>query len=179
MTDERSKTDVSSDEVIRKYFDMVYKLALSQTKNQTFAEDVTQDVFVKLLRSGKRFEGDEHLRYWLVRVTINECKSLFRKPWRRVEDIEAYAETLQAPSEQHRDLLVRVMRLPEKYRVPMVLHYYIGLSTDEVARAIKVPAATVRTRLARGRAKLKSLIEEEDHVPAPFVQRGHESAARL
>lgn len=47
MTDERSKTDVSSDEVIRKYFDMVYKLALSQTKNQTFAEDVTQDVFVR------------------------------------------------------------------------------------------------------------------------------------
>ena len=70
----------------------------------------------------------------------------------RFEDIEAYAETLQAPSERHRDLLVRVMKLPEKYRVPMVLHYYIGLSTDEVARAIKVPAATVRTRLARGRA---------------------------
>ena len=50
MTDERSKTDVSSDEVIRKYFDMVYKLALSQTKNQTFAEDVTQDVFFDLYR---------------------------------------------------------------------------------------------------------------------------------
>lgn len=88
-------------------------------------------------------------------------KALFRKPWRRVEDIEAYAETLQAPSERHRDLLVRVMRLPEKYRVPMVLHYYIGLSTDEVARAIKVPAATVRTRLARGRARLKSMLEGE------------------
>lgn len=53
------------------------------------------------------------------------------------------------------------MRLPEKYRVPMVLHYYIGLSTDEVVRAIKVPAATVRTRLARGRARLKSMLEGE------------------
>ena len=51
MTDERSKTDVSSDEVIRKYFDMVYKLALSQTKNQTFAEDVTQDVFVRFIQN--------------------------------------------------------------------------------------------------------------------------------
>ena len=51
MTDERSKTDVSSDEVIRKYFDTVYKLALSQTKNQTFAEDVTQDVFVRFIQN--------------------------------------------------------------------------------------------------------------------------------
>lgn len=53
MTDERSKTDVSSDEVIRKYFDTVYKLALSQTKNQTFAEDVTQDVFVRFIQDRK------------------------------------------------------------------------------------------------------------------------------
>lgn len=148
-------------EAVERHRDMVFRLAYTYLRDPADADDVTQDVFVKLLRSGKRFEGDEHLRYWLVRVTINECKSLFRKPWRRVEDIEAYAETLQAPSEQHRDLLVRVMRLPEKYRVPMVLHYYIGHSTDEVARAIKVPAATVRTRLARGRARLKSMLEGE------------------
>lgn len=148
-------------EAVERHRDMVFRLAYTYLRDPADADDVTQDVFVKLLRSGKRFEGDEHLRYWLVRVTINECKSLFRKPWRRVEDIEAYAETLQAPSEQRRDLLVRVMRLPEKYRVPMVLHYYIGHSTDEVARAIKVPAATVRTRLARGRARLKSMLEGE------------------
>ena len=57
MTDERSKTDVSSDEVIRKYFDMVYKLALSQTKNQTFAEDVTQDVFVRFIQNKDKCVG--------------------------------------------------------------------------------------------------------------------------
>ena len=57
MTDERSKTDVSSDEVIRKYFDTVYKLALSQTKNQTFAEYVTQDVFVLFKQNKYKFES--------------------------------------------------------------------------------------------------------------------------
>ena len=62
MTDERSKTDVSSDEVIRKYFDMVYKLALSQTKNQTFAEDVTQDVFVRFIQNKDKFESEEHIK---------------------------------------------------------------------------------------------------------------------
>ena len=61
MTDERSKTDVSSDEVIRKYFDMVYKLALSQTKNQTFAEDVTQDVFVRFIQNKDKFESEEYI----------------------------------------------------------------------------------------------------------------------
>ena len=63
MTDERSKTDVSSDEVIRKYFDMVYKLALSQTKNQTFAEDVTQDVFVRFIQNKDKLahSGDNKL----------------------------------------------------------------------------------------------------------------------
>ncbi len=75
-------------EAVERHRDMVFRLAYTYLRDPADADDVTQDVFVKLLRSGKRFEGDDHLRYWLVRVTINECKSLFRKPWRRVEDIE-------------------------------------------------------------------------------------------
>ena len=81
MTDERSKTDVSSDEVIRKYFDTVYKLALSQTKNQTFAEDVTQDVFVRFIQNKDKFESEEHIKAWLIRVTINCSKSVFMSSW--------------------------------------------------------------------------------------------------
>ena len=81
MTDERSKTDVSSDEVIRKYFDMVYKLALSQTRNQTFAEDVTQDVFVRFIHNKDKFESEEHIKAWLIRVTINCSKSVFMSSW--------------------------------------------------------------------------------------------------
>ena len=72
MTDERSKTDVSSDEVIRKYFDMVYKLALSQTKNQTFAEDVTQDVFVRFIQNKDKFESEEYIKAWLNKL-LKEC----------------------------------------------------------------------------------------------------------
>lgn len=81
MTDERSKTDVSSDEVIRKYFDMVYKLALSQTRNQTFAEDVTQDVFVRFIQNKDKFESEEYIKAWLIRVTINCSKSVFMSSW--------------------------------------------------------------------------------------------------
>ena len=139
-------------EAVERHRDMVFRLAYTYLRDPADADDVTQDVFVKLLRSGKRFEGDDHLRYWLVRVTINECKSLFRKPWRRVEDIEAYAETLQAPSERHRDLLVRVMRLPEKYRVPIgaaLLHrpfYGRGGAGDKGSRGDRAHATRARPR---------------------------------
>lgn len=77
MTDERSKTDVSSDEVIRKYFDTVYKLALSQTKNQTFAEDVTQDVFVRFIQNKDKFESEEHIKAWLILCDDKLLKECF------------------------------------------------------------------------------------------------------
>lgn len=139
--------------------DAVFRIAYTYMRDAAGADDVTQGVFVKLLRADHSFEGDEHLRNWLVRVTINTCKSLFRRPWRRMEDIESYAATLSVPTQEHGDVFVAVMRLPEKYRVSLVLHYYGGFSTDEIARLLKVPGPTVRTRMARARARLKAMLE--------------------
>lgn len=162
--------------VIERYRDTVFRVAFTYLRNVADADDVTQDVFVKLLRfTGKTetnqarkretaaFADEEHLRRWLIRVTINECKSLFRKPWRRVEDIEDYANTLSMPSREHVDVFTSVMSLPERYRVPLVLYYYLGFTTNEIAQLTKTPGATVRTRLARGRNQLKTTLEKEDH----------------
>lgn len=158
-------------DIVERYRDMVFRLAYTYLRDPADADDVTQDVFVKLFRSTSSFESDDHLRFWLVRVTVNECKSLFRKPWRRVEDIESYAQTLEAPAEESRELLVSVMRLPEKYRVPLVLRYYAGFSTDEIARLLRIPAATVRTRLARGRQRLRAVLEEPVSMKSRKKQR--------
>lgn len=165
-------------DAIERHRDTVFRVAFTYLRDPADADDVTQDVFVKLLHSTNEFENDEHLRRWLLRVTVNECKSLFRKPWRRVESIENYVNTLAMPTPEHANLFTSVMKLPERYRVPLALFYYLGYSTEEVADLLKLPAATVRTRLARGRSKLKSLLEEENHVSASHVQRGHGSAAR-
>lgn len=143
--------------------DMVFRVAYTYLRDAADADDVIQDVFYKLLTSEKSFETDAHLRNWLVRVTVNECRSLFRRPWRRVEDIEAYANQLQMPSEGHVHMFTAVMRLPERYRVPLVLHYYGGFSTEKVAEMLGVPGATVRTRLARGRARLKTMLEGDGY----------------
>ncbi len=149
-------------QAVEDHRDVVFRIALTYLRDRADADDVAQDVFLKLLKSDGHFESREHLRRWLIRVTINECKSLFRKPWRRVEDIENLADSLSTAQEESKAVLSDVMRLPERFRVPIVLYYYLGFSTSEIAELLHVPAATARTRLARGRSKLKFILEEGD-----------------
>ena len=77
-----------------KYMDTVFRVAYGWLKNPDDANDVTQDVLIELYKTDKAFESDAHLKNWLIRVTVNRCKMLFRSPWRRHEDIDDYAETL-------------------------------------------------------------------------------------
>lgn len=143
-----------------KYMDTIFRLAFSYMKSQADADDITQNVLVKLYRTNRDFQSEAHLKNWLIRVTINECKQAFRSPWRRTEDIQEYANTLALPTEDHRDLFCLVMNLPPKYRVVLYLYYYEDHTSDEIAKMLDIPAATVRTRLARGREKLKKLLME-------------------
>lgn len=143
-----------------KYMDTIFRLAFSYMKSQADADDITQNVLVKLYRTNRDFQSEAHLKNWLIRVTINECKQAFRSPWRRTEDIQEYANTLDLPTEDHRDLFCLVMNLPPKYRVVLYLYYYEDHTSDEIAKMLDIPAATVRTRLARGREKLKKLLME-------------------
>ena len=83
MTEEISRTDTSSEEIIRKYFNTVYRLAITQTGNMSMAEDVTQEVFLKYIQTKKIFRSDEHIKAWLIRVTINCARSIFRSSWFR------------------------------------------------------------------------------------------------
>ena len=147
--------------VVERYRDTVFRVAFNYLRCAADADDVCQDVFVSLFRSGREFVDDEHLKAWLIRVTINRCKSEFRHPWRRVDDIDDYAERLEAPPEG-RELLRAVMALPEKYRVPVYLFYYEGYRTAEIAQMLGVADATVRTRLARARKRLATVLGEED-----------------
>lgn len=154
-------------QAVEDHRDVVFRIALTYLRDRADADDVAQDVFLKLLKSDAQFESWEHLRRWLIRVTINECKSLFRKPWRRVEDIENLTDSLLAAQDETKAVLSDVMRLPERFRIPIVLYYYLGFSTSEIAELLHVPAATARTRLARGRSKLKFILEEGDREIQP------------
>lgn len=151
--------------LVETHIDTVFRVALNYLKDPADAEDVTQSVFEKLLRCRQGFESGEHIKHWLIRVAINECKHLLRSPWRSHESIEDYARTLTFENQSRSELFLAVMALPRKYRMPIYLHYYEGYSTSEIGQIMKIPKNTVCTHLNRGRKLLKEQLQEvEDNV---------------
>ena len=146
----------------KKYIDTVFRLALNYMGSSADADDVTQNVFLKLLKEPKPFQSDEHIRYWLIRVTINECRSMLRSPWRSAENFEDHAAKLSFVTPEHSELFYAVMDLPKKYRVPIYLYYYEEYSTEEIWAILKIPQSTVCTHLKRGREMLRKNLQEAD-----------------
>ena len=146
----------------QRYIDTVYRVAFNYIKSAADADDVTQNVFLKLILEKKPFEGDGHVKNWLIRVTINECKNLVRSKWWKAEPIEEYAEKLSLDTQEHSALFYAVMSLPKKYRLPIYLHYYEEYSTKEIAALLKVPKNTVCTQLKRGSELLRESLKEVD-----------------
>ena len=153
-------TEESFVPLAERYMDMIFRIAYSYLKSKDDADDATQDVLLQLYRSDTVFESYEHVRRWLIRVTVNRCKMFFRAPWRKTEPLEDYAETLGFEEKDYLDLFTAVMGLDRKYRVPIYLYYYEGYTAPEIGRLLGVSENTVSTRLRRARAKLKEYLTE-------------------
>lgn len=153
-------TDAQFTYLTTKYIDTVFRVALSWMKHPSEAEDITQTVFLKLYREPKPFASEDHVKHWLIRVAINECKKAFRNPFRGAEDLSDYANSLRFETPEHSELYDAVMDLPQKYRVPIFLYYYEDYSTAEISKILGIPTPTVATRLHRGRDLLKKKLEE-------------------
>lgn len=149
-------TDQEFTRLARLYMDAVFRVAYSYLRNQADADDVTQDTLMTLRQHPAEFSSDEHVRNWLIRVAINRCKDQLRAPWRRTEPIDDYENSLAFEEPEDESLFRAVMELDAKYRVPLLLYYREGYAIREIAQMLRVPAATVGTRLARGRKRLKS-----------------------
>ena len=147
-----------------KYMDTVFRLAFSWLKSPADADDVTQNVLLSLYRTDYQFESDEHVRSWLMKVTVNECRKVWRRPFRRHENIDDYAETLAFEDPSYQDLFEAIMQLDRDKRTVIVLYYIEGYSIKEIAEILDVPAATIGTRLARARAKLAQYLKEEESI---------------
>ena len=136
----------------KKYMDTVFRLAFHYTKSRSESDDITQEVLLKLYRTDKPFESEDHVRYWLIRVTVNECKRAFLSPWKRTEPIEDYAEQLAFKTPEHSELFHAVMALPQKYRVPIFLHYYEGYSCEEISQRYRPHPIAARAGTAQNRS---------------------------
>ena len=174
-------TDAELTAAYTAYSDMVYRIALVQTRNQAQAEDIQQDVFMALVRYSDRIRSEEHLKAWLIRVTRCACKKLFRSAWFRRTvsyDDELYKEEPESgelqPEEyftegdERLDILVEeVQALPEKMRLVVHLFYFEEMKVREIARALDLTEQNVKTRLSRARDKLREMVlrrEETRHV---------------
>lgn len=169
------RTDAFLQAAMEAWGDRVYRLALCQTHSAADAEDIYQDVFLRLLRDETDFKDGEHLKAWLLRVTLNRCHDYARSAWNR--RTEGLTDTLPAPdaTPAECELWQAVAALPQKFSAVIHLFYQEGYNTDEIARILHCRPATVRTRLHRARKLLKISLggiddEEESSVPLGYGQ---------
>ena len=147
---------------VQRYRDMVWRVALNACRQTQDAEDVVQDVFLKLYTTRREFAGEEHLKHWLLRVTVNRCRTLLACPWRtrRADAVPDAPDPAQALDAGQRALYEAVRALPPGQRVALYLYYFEGYSTAEIAQLLHLRQTAVTTRLHRARSRLRALLEE-------------------
>lgn len=144
--------------VIAQYGRSVQSLAFSYLRNRYDAEDVAQEVFITYLQKAPVFENSQKEKSWLMTVTVNRCKSFLRNI-RRLE--EPLPDDLSYLPKTEMDLMNAMLRLDERYRLPLHLYYYEGYSISEISTLLRCPVATIGSRLVRGREKLKKELGED------------------
>jgi len=152
-------TDEFKRQMTEKYFDMIYRLAYSATKDSAHADDVCQEVFYKFLKTDKEFDSEEHIKAWLIRVTINQSKSLFTSSWfKKTVPISEKENELVFTTPEKNDLHLVIKKLPQKYATVIHLFYYEDLPIAKIAQILDTKESTVKSLLHRAREKLKELL---------------------
>jgi len=149
--------------VFAQYADMVLRIARHGTRNLPVAEDITQEVFIKYAQCNKVFDSEDHLKAWLIRVTINHTKNHQKTFWaKRVVPVGDARAVGEEQSAQSRAVMEELFQLPYKDRVVIYLFYYEGYSLQEIAWLMGKSINTVSSQLQRARAKLKHILTRED-----------------
>ncbi len=164
---QNSEEEITSEAVIDKYADMVYRLALVQVKNQADADDIFQEVFVRLVSHIHKLESWEHIKAWLIRVTINCSKKHFsrfdNRNFTSLDDVEEKGVEEEGFEKAEGDDTVTkaVQKLPPKYRSVVHLFYFEEMSIAEIADFTGQKETTVKSQLFRAREMLKEMLEGE------------------
>ena len=156
---------ISNDEFNKKYYlykTMIYNISYTYVHNVYDADDIVQDVFMKYLNSRQEFENEENEKYWLIRVTINTCKSLVTNGWKKkVELSNDKIDRYQKDSVKNTNnkLLEIVCSLPQKYKEVITLFYFEDISIKDISTILNVSLSSVKKRLERAR---KIIIERNE-----------------
>lgn len=157
----------SEDELNRaidRYSDTVKRICLIHLKNNADTEDIFQTVFLKYVLSSVVFEDDEHEKAWFIRVTINACKDLLKSFFytHTVSIDELHEQLSTSLSDSNSEVIEAVLKLPEKYRKVIYLHYYEGYTAPEISEILGKNVNTIYTYMQRARQMLKKELGGEN-----------------
>jgi len=148
------------EQLLNRYDVKVFRMALAYFKNTARAEDVTQDIFLKLWRALPHYDGRASPGTWLYTIARNTCLTALRSDsYRQTLPIEAAAEPA-APQRQEIEMTECLNRLPEIQRTVISLFYLQERRVDEVARMLGMPQGTVKSHLHRARLALAAMMKE-------------------
>ena len=153
---ERLYAGLSYEQTVEKYIQTVYSVCVMRLSGNSDVDDCVQNTFLKLYERPPDFTDENHLKAWLLRVAINECRMTVRKTLRFVP-LDNLRESSFPRSDDEGDLSWALMQLNGKYREVLYLYYAEGYSTEEIARILNKNHSTVRTMMRRGREKLKTI----------------------
>lgn len=145
------------EEMLDKYSDMVYRIALTRCKNKETAEDIYQTVFLKYSEKMPKFQSEEHTKAWFIRVTINLTKNENTSIWNN--KIVALDDSIHFETKEDSDLFTNICQLPQNYKTVIYLMYYEGYKVKEIAKILNSSEGTIKTWLYRARESLKESIE--------------------
>ncbi|MCL2076902.1 MAG: RNA polymerase sigma factor [Oscillospiraceae bacterium] len=151
-------------EIYNRNYKSVYRVCFMYMKNKADTEDMLQNTFLRLISSGTLFENPEHEKAWLIRAAVNLCKNSLKSFWNNKTvafdegiDSSGKYEFIPEPDQT----LQKVMALPPKLKTTLYLYYYEGYSSEDIAKIMGKPSATIRGYLHRGRGALRKQLETE------------------
>jgi RNA polymerase sigma-70 factor, ECF subfamily len=164
----RSGDERAFQELVDRHKDLVFALIARTVQDRSRAEDLAQDVFLRIHRGLPYFRGEARLSTWIYRIVANVClQDHGRVPRTSTIDDERAAQAVSVVDRQFTDLEVRdrlekaIARLPPNYRLLIAAHYLQGVQYEELAEALQLPLGTVKTQLYRAKQQLRRLLETD------------------
>jgi RNA polymerase sigma-70 factor (ECF subfamily) len=152
------------DEILTRWEKPMLRLCFAYLGDTALAEDAVQEMFFKAWKNYDRFRREANEKTWLTRIAINTCKDLMKSAWARNTDRSVTPETLpegSAPFDERDDTVTRaVMSLPPKLKEVTLLHWYQGLTLEEMGKALRLPRSTINYRLKKAKEILKQELED-------------------
>jgi RNA polymerase sigma factor (sigma-70 family) len=157
--------------LFKEYSPFVFRTAYFLTRSTSVADDITQETFIKIMKSIHTYDSSKPIEPWIYKITINTTRNILRKQkWLRFVGVipeaaqENVVENSILQTEKDKELMQEINKLSQKLKEVIILHFYLGLKLKEVANVLGIPVGTCKSRLNAALVKLRNHIPEHEHI---------------